>query len=285
MITLAVQLTLRQLSTTVVGTDHAKVKGAFDFLKTINNFTLQFPATAGPPRAFSGIAFDKHPNGDKFISFRIVLLAQYCKPTTFTHFAHLVHEYATLDALRTPVLAMMTLIGDVTFTIYKGYTMLKQVGKLRERLMINRIPEETDLNEEYVQISTTVREDVGKFIFAHLVQLVRTERNPAVLSVAQLTVTTGFLRLMANQVGPLDKDEFGHLHPAIAAMQMTARLAFEGIQTETKRRDLLDWSIGWYKRQIELDYGKQYKNVTESEAVGQLGLQYLPPCKPWSLCG
>jgi hypothetical protein len=82
---------------------------------------------------------------------------------------------------------------------------------------------------------------------------------------------------MANIVGPLDRDDFGHLHPTIASMQMAARLAFEGFQTETKRRDILDWSISWYKRQIELDYGKQYKNVTESEAVGQLGLQYLHP--------
>jgi len=267
---LAVRLTLNFLSQTVVGTDHTKVKGAFEFLKTINNFTLQFPATTAPPRAFQGVAFDKHPYGDKFIAFRVVLLGQYCHPATFTRFAQLIHEYATLDATRNPVLAMMTLIGDVTFTIYKGYSTLKHVGKIRERLLLGS--PELDLNEEYQQIYSTVRE-VGKFIFAHLVKLIQTERNPAVLSVAQLTMATASLRTMANIVGPLDRDDFGHLHPAFAAMQMTARLAFEGFQTETKRRDVLDWSISWYKRQIELDYGKQFKNVTESEAVGQLGLQ------------
>ena len=264
---LAVQLTLKQLS---LGTDHTKVKGAFDFLKTVNNFTLQFPSTTGPPRAFSGVAFDKPPNGDKFIALRIALLSEYCHPAIFIRFSQLIHDYTALDATRNPVLPMMTLIGEVAFTIFKGYATVKHVGKLRERLLAQN--PEGDLNAEYQKISITVL-DFGKFIFEHLTKLIQTEKNPAVLSVAQLTMTTAFLRTMANAVGPLDGDELGRMHPAIAAMQMTARLAFKGFQTETKRRDILDWSISWFKRQIELDYGKQYKNVSELEAIGQHGIQ------------
>jgi hypothetical protein len=60
------------------------------------------------------------------------------------------------------------------------------------------------------------------------------------------------------------------------AMKMTARLAFEGFTTETKRRDILEWSVNWYKRQMELDYGRHRQTLMEMEAVGTQGLLYFP---------
>jgi len=95
------------------------------------------------------------------------------------------------------------------------------------------------------------------------------------LSVAQLTMTTRVLRSIAQIVGPLDIDEpVTDIQKPVAAMKMIARLAFEGFTTETKRQDILNWSVNWYKRQIEIDYGRQYKGLsTEVEAVGYIGLQ------------
>jgi len=133
---------------------------------------------------------------------------------------------------------------------------------------------EIDLDDNFSQIHDTMRH-LGKFIYNHLVKLIRTESNLTILSVAQLTMTTSFLRLFATDLGPLDTDEKRDITPIIGAMQMTTRLAFEGLTTETKRLDLFDWSVNWYKRQIELDFGKGFSHkVTDPDAVGHSGLLY-----------
>jgi hypothetical protein len=146
--------------------------------------------------------------------------------------------------------------------------------KFKERLRIN--DPEIDLDDNFAQISNIER-DIGKCIYHHLVTLFRTEGNASILSLAQLTMTTSFLRILAIDLGPFDTEEVINVVPAVAAMQMTARLAFEGLTTETKRRDILDWSVNWYKRQMELDYGKIYKTVAESESVGHAGIVYNLP--------
>ena len=248
--------------------DHQRIKGAFEFLKIVT--TCQSPASLPQlPRAFTGYAFDKPPYGSYLMTFRFVLLGHYCRPAVYTRFSELIHDYTLLDGTRYPILQMMTLIGEVSFHIFKCYKQLRTVAKLRERL---RIPDpEIDLDDNFMQVSNTERE-LGKFIYNHLVKMIRTENNTSILSLAQLTMTTSFLRLLATEVGPLDTDEVTTSAATIAAMQMTARLAFEGLTTETKRRDLLDWTVNWYKRQMELDYGKSYKAVSEPESVGRAGI-------------
>ncbi len=246
----------------------------FDFFKSINTFTFQLPppTTVQQPRAFSGFAYDKPPFVGALIPFRFVLLSQYCRPAVFARFSQLVQDYALLDGTRYPILSMMSLIGEVSLNIFKCYNTLKSVAKLKERL---RMPNpEIDLEDNFTQIQETMRQ-LGKFIYNHLVKLIRTESNPTILSLAQLTMTTTFLRLFATHVGPLDTDETTNVTPVIAAMQMTARLAFEGLTTQTKRLDLFDWSVNWYKRQMELDFGKGYsQKVTDPDAVGHPGILY-----------
>lgn len=221
------------------------------------------------PRAFTGYAFDKPPYGSHLMTFRFHLLGYYSRPPIFQLFSQLIHQYPSLDGARYPVLSMMTLIGEVSFHIFKVYKQLKPVAKLKERL---RIPDsEIDLEDNYIQIYNIERE-IGKFIYNHLVGLIRTEENTSTLSVAQLSMTTTFLRALAIEMGPLDIVEPTNLIANVTAMQMTARLAFEGIMTETKRRDLLDWSVSWYKRQLELDFGRNIK--AEPDAVGHVGVTY-----------
>jgi hypothetical protein len=269
---LAVQLTLKLLSNVDVNTDHKKIKGAFEFLKIVAT-CHSTSSLSQIPRAFSGYAFDKPPSSSHLAIFRFVLLGHYCRPPVFTRFSQIIRDYALLDGSRYPVLTMITLIGEVSLHIFKIYKQLKAVAKLKERL---RIPDrEIDLDDNFLQISKLERE-IGKFIYGHLVKLIRMESNTLILSVAQLTMTTSFLRHLAIETGPLDTDEMTNSAPAIAAMQMTARLASEGFTTETKRRDLLEWTVSWYKRQMELDYGKAYKAVTEPDSVGVQGIVYLP---------
>jgi hypothetical protein len=269
---LAVQLTLNQLPEAAV-LDHAKLKAAFEFLKTVNAFAFQFPPIVTPPRAFSGYLFDKPPYADKLITLRFALLGQYCQLDVFNQCSRIVRDYAVQDGNRYPVLPMMTLIGEILSCIFKCYTSLRAVTRLKERLLANS--PDSDLNDNYVKTLEIVRE-VGKFVHTHLLNLIRTEPSASILSVAQLTVTSNFLRVLATQVGPLDTDKILNVHPIVAAMQMSARLVFEGLATETNRRDILDWSVAWVKRQMELDYGMQHKNVIDSDiAVGQQGIVYL----------
>lgn len=167
---------------------------------------------------------------------------------------------------------MMTLIGEVSLNIFKCYKTLKSVARLKERLRMSN--PEIDLDDNFSQIHDTMRH-IGKFIYNHLVKLIRTESNPTILSLAQLTMTTAFLRLFATDLGPLDTDEKTDIIPLIAAMRMTVRLVFEGLTTETKRLDLFDWSVNWYKRQMELDYQKGFsQKVTDPDAVGHHGILY-----------
>jgi hypothetical protein len=128
-----------------------------------------------------------------------------------------------------------------------------------------------------------ITRDIGKFIYSYLVNLIRTEENPAVLSIAQLSMTASFLRNMALHVGALDMDELSNANaakstPRMIAMKMAARLAFEGFTTETKRRDLADWSGAWFRRQIDLDLHANDPRRTHlpwDEVVGFDGVKYI----------
>ena len=273
---LSVQLTLKYLEQVVVGVDDAKVKGSLDFLKTINAFTLQ-SISAPPPRAFSGYAFDKTPYGEKMLTLRVVLLGHYCKPTVFVRFTKLVKDYSVLNNNEHSVLSMMTLVGEVALSVFRCYRNLKGVSRVKDRMRYTLgLSADADLTDNFDKVMRHMR-DLGEFMHTHLTSLIRSEQNTSILSVAQLTMTSGFLRSVALYVGALDRNVPVDSDPAEAAfkaMQMSARLAFEGFITETKRHDILDWSVCWVKRQMELDYGKSFRNATEAEAVGQPGIAY-----------
>jgi hypothetical protein len=254
-----------------IAVDQTRIKTAFEFLKNINSFTLYLALGASAPRAFSGFAFDKNPHVGYLNSFRFALLGLYCRSEVFLRFSQIIHDYAGLDRHRHPTLAMMTLIGEVALVVFKCYKTLKGVAKLKERLTM--LVPDINLEENYSKIFHTMR-DLGKFMHHYLITLIQTEHNNAVLNVAQLTMTVSFLRTIAVEVGPLDTDDLAGSTAGLAAMRMTARIAFEGLCTPTKRKELLDWAVNWFKRQIELDYGRHQKGVVDPEAVGHAGIMY-----------
>lgn len=268
---LAARLCLLYLSNVTVGTDQSRVKASLDFLKTLNAFSLQ--AASSIPRAFQGYTWDQYPHLDESIKLRFALLGHYCTPVVFTRFKQLVQDYSKLNSREHSVLAMMTLVAEVAYPICKSYKLHKAISKIKDRLR-TILGADADLDENYEAVMSLTR-DMGAILHAHVINLMRTEENTSILSVAQLTMTTRVLRSIAQIVGPLDIDEpVTDTEKPIAAMKMIARLAFEGFTTETKRQDILNWSVNWYKRQIEIDYGRQYKGLsTEVEAVGYVGLQ------------
>ena len=231
---------------------------------------------SGPsPRAFQGHAFDKNPNGERLLAFRIVLLAQYAKPTVFRRFSQIVEDYSVLNSTEHSVLSMMTLASDVALSIFRCYSNIKTITRFRDRLQQILGPD-ADLNGIWLEVKGIFR-DLGKFLLNHLLKLMRTEENTSILGIAQLTMTSSLLRAMALLVGPLDTEDFDPMYPALEAMKMAARIAFEGFTSDTKRQDILEWSVGWYKRQMELDYDRHARSMVEVEAVGPHGLLYLPP--------
>jgi hypothetical protein len=240
-------------------------------MRTVNSFAMPIPPPAPVPRAFSGYAFDKSPYIERIITFRFILLGLYCNPDHFNRLIRFVEDYANLENAHS-VLSMMTLIGEYALPIFIAYRKLKMVQKLKERLQ--HIYQGIDLNENFEKIEQAMRK-LGKTILARLVMLIRTEENTSVLSVAQLTMTTTFLRALALEIGPLDTDEPVTGNMAIPAMEMAARLAFEGLATQTKRKDIFEWTVNWFKRQMELDFTKHSRtpNVGGSEAVGFAGIQ------------
>jgi hypothetical protein len=268
----AVKITIAHLFDVIVGVDDAKVKGALDFLKVVNNFALWMASTP-LPRAFQGHSFDKSPNGERLLAFRIALLVQYATPSVFRRLNQIAEEYSVLNSNEHSVLSMMTLVGDVALSVFRCYWNIKNITRFKDRLRQTLGPD-TDLNENLMEVKSIFR-DLGKFLLNHLLRLMRTEENTSILGIAQLTMTTSILRTMSLFVGPLDTDDIEPVASPLEAMKMTARIAFEGFTSDTKRRDLLEWSVGWYKRQMELDYGRQTRAV-EVEAVGLPGLLYLP---------
>lgn len=270
----AVKITIAHLFDVIVGVDDAKVKGSLDFLKVVNNFALWMNSSP-LPRAFQGHAFDKNPNGERLLAFRIVLLVQYVKPTVFRRLSQIAEEYSVLNSTEHSVLSMMTLASDVASSIFRCYSNIKNITRFRDRLRQTLGPD-TDLNANLFEVRSIFR-DLGKFLLNHLLRLMRTEENTSVLGVAQLTMTTSLLRTMSLLVGPLDTEEFDPVYSAQEAMKMAARIAFEGFTSDTKRQDILEWSVGWYKRQMEMDYDRHPKAMVEVEAVGPHGLLYLSP--------
>jgi len=166
-------------------------------------------------------------------------------------------------------LSLMTLIGEVTLKVFPTYMLLNNAMKAKQ--FISSTHPGINFEERFPIIFRSAR-DIGKFIYSYLLNLIRTEENPAVLSIAQLSMTTSFLRIMAIHVGALDTDEMSKDDPRMTAMKMTAGLAFEGLTTETKRRDLADWSVSWFRNQIDIDYTGQ----EHPESVGPDGIQYFP---------
>ena len=182
-------------------------------------------------------------------------------------------SYSKLNKHEHSVLAMMTLVAEVAYPMFKSYKLHNKINRLKERIKSSLGPN-ADLDANYEQLNNLMM-DMGKCLHSHVFELMRTEENSSILSVAQLTMTVGVLRAIAQIVGPLDADPVPEDEKSLAAMQMIARLAFQGFMSETKREDILNWSVGWFKRQIELDYGKEYRRFTgEPEAVGGRGLSY-----------
>lgn len=273
---LAVRITLTHLSEVVVGVDDAKVKGSLDFLKAVNAFGLLVNSVP-LPRAFSAFSFDKNHNAEKLLAFRISLLVQYSKPSVFRRLAQIAQEYSVLNSNEHSVLSMMTLVGEVALSAFRNYWNVRNITRFNERLQ-QAIGPEIDLNQNLIEVMGIFR-DLGKFILNHLLRSMETEENTSILGIAQLTMTCAFLRAVAFLVGPLDIDDSEDIDPQyfpLEAMKMSARLAFEGFTTETKRRDILDWSVSWFKRQMELDYGRLHRTMMEADAVGKHGLMYCP---------
>ena len=263
---LVCRLTFLQLSDTAIQIDYAPTKAAFDFLKLVNSFTCNLPPTTCP-RAFSAATFDRGPLRDKLISFHFALLTLYLRPETFNVFSQLVVDCSANDGSSS--LSLMTLIGEVTLKVFPTYMLLNNAMKAKQ--FISSTHPGINFEERFPIIFRSAR-DIGKFIYSYLLNLIRTEENPAVLSIAQLSMTTSFLRIMAIHVGALDTDEMSKDDPRMTAMKMTAGLAFEGLTTETKRRDLADWSVSWFRNQIDIDYTGQ----EHPESVGPDGIQYFP---------
>ena len=264
------------LSEVVVGIDDAKVKASLDFLKTVNAFGLLVNSVP-LPRAFSAFAFDKNVNAEKLLAFRISLLVQYSKPSVFRRLARIAEEYSVLNANEHSVLSMMTLVGEVALSAFRNYWSVRNITRFNERLQ-QAMGSDIDLNHNLTEVMGVFR-DLGKFILNHLLSLMKTEENTSILGIAQLIMTSSFLRAVACLVGPLDIDDSQNMDPQyfhLEAMKMSARLAFKGFTTETKRRDILDWSVSWFKRQMEFDYGRLHRTMMEADAVGTHGLMYSP---------
>jgi hypothetical protein len=246
-----------------------------DFLKVPNSFALQAPLAI--PRAFQGYAWDKPPHLEESIKLRFALLGQYCTVTVFERFKQLMDDYSKLNKHEHSVLAMMTLVAEVAYPICKSYKQHNRITRVKERIKASLQPD-ADLDANYDKV-VVLMTDMGNCLYNHVIMSMRTEENSSILSVAQLTTTVGVLRAIALVVGPLGRvlvteadDDKG-----LAAMKMTARIAFEGFSIDTKRQDILNWSVSWFKRQIELDYGKEYGRYTaEPDAVGGAGLTYSP---------
>ena len=177
----------------------------------------------------------------------------------------------------------MTWATAICLGIFRGYQSFTSIHKFRERL---RIPDpEIDLGANYRECNDHVI-SVARSLYAETVRMIHRETNPSVLGVAQLQITAALLRNAALDLGPLDTpsddekagDEMEGvamgIMPNVAAMQMAARLAFEGLSADTQRRDVFDWSMNWFKRQIELDYagGKGQRGSQEPDTVGHPGL-------------
>jgi hypothetical protein len=219
----------------------------------------------------SNYAFDKPPHAASLIALKFALLGQYCTPVVFERFARLVNDYLALDVNGHLVLSMITLVGEIALTIFQFFKQLKGVRMLRERMRQTH-GEDADLDDIYVTVEGIMR-DIGKSIHGRLIGMIRTETSSSILNVAQLTMTHNFLRCATYVLGPLDSDnDTDYNDDKFRAMRYSARLAFEGFTTESRRRDILEWSLNWFRRQLDMDYQKTYKNTMDADAVGQRGL-------------
>jgi hypothetical protein len=219
----------------------------------------------------SNYAFDKPPHAASLIAFKFALLGQYCTQVVFKRFARLVDDYLALDVNGHLVLSMITLVGEVALTIFQFFKQLKGVRMLMERMRQTH-GEDADLDDIYVTVEGIMR-DIGKSIQGRFVGMIRTETSSSILNVAQLTLTHHFLHCATFLLGPLDGEgDTDFDDDKFRAMRYSARLAFEGFTTESKRRDILEWSLHWFRRRLDMDYQKTYKNTNDPEAVGHRGL-------------
>ena len=182
----------------------------------------------------------------------------------------------------------MTGATTLCLGIFRGYKSLVSIHKFRERL---RIPDPAiNLDANYRECNDHLI-SLARFLYVQTVQMIHRETSPSILGVAQLQMTAALLRNAALDLGPLDtpsdNEKEGNemegiamgIMPNVAAMQMAARLAFEGLSAETQRKDVFDWSVNWFKRQIELDCagGKGQRGVHEPDTVGHPGVLYGSP--------
>jgi hypothetical protein len=267
-----------------------KWKATLDFLKLTHAFVNIPPhhSTALVPRVFQG-AFDKVPAAQAYANLRLTVFTYLCRPTTFTALSNLATAFSAEHVpsqLKYASLQMMTTVTELAFGIFRGSKSLFPVHKFRERL---RMPDPSiDVDGEYRECSASVTA-LGRFLYTQTVHLIHTEMNPSVLSVAQLPMTAALLRVVALEMGVLDttpSEEAGDdgmegvamgVTQNVAAMQMAARLAFEGLCTETGRRDIFDWSVNWFKRQMELDCSLKGQGRGEPDTVGHPGVLYRAP--------
>jgi hypothetical protein len=168
---------------------------------------------------------------------------------------------------------MITLVAEVALSIFKSYKMLRNVAKLKDRLR-QELGADVNLEDNLLQIEDIMGE-IASRIHSRLLDMIRTESNPSILSLAQLTMTTTIIRWIILNAGPFEQDTEVELDHTMSAMTTTARLVFTGFTTETKRRDILEWAVSWFKHQMDIDYHKMHKTTNDIDAVGQAGLQYV----------
>ena len=267
--TLSVQIThLYLLIAQPTPQNTLKLKAALDYLKLVNSLLPLCMA----PRAFQSIPFDKPPHADKLQHFRVVLLALYAKPRLYERFNEMARAYVSM-AGEGSVVQMLTCIGEVAAVSFRGYKQYRAINIFQARLRKNESPE-FNLDNNLSNVETLLRQ-LARLTHAHVLQLICVEQSTSVLNVTYLASLTNVLRMMAVLVGDFTQEDTSDgvvVDSALVGMQVCARFVVEGFSSETGRRDLWEWSMFWFRRQMEIDHQKMSKNYGGNDAVGQFGL-------------
>jgi len=262
------KLILLYFSKLTPSADYAKIAQSLDYLRHLNTCALQ--ARPVLPRAFSAFEMDKRPSSDYFVPFRFGLLAYYCAPQHFELFRSLIMNLSKLNERGYSVLNMMTSVTEIAWYIVKTYKQLRNITKVKERLAMF-CPPEVDVEQNYMTI-VAILVDMGKVFYDHVAGLIHSEANPAIFSVSQAKSTATVLRKVIVLAGVWDSEPMHDEKKLLVGMQMSARLAFGTFTSATKRQDLLNWAVGWYGHQLQIDFTKDTTQYPEPDAVGYQGI-------------
>jgi hypothetical protein len=269
----SVKVILLYVSKLTPSADYSKVSQSIDYIRRLNSSVLQ-PRQA-LPKVFSAFDLDKRPNSDYIITLRFSLLAYYCTPEHFDLFRTLFIGFSKLKEQGYSALNMMTSVMDIAFLIFKAYKLYRNITKLKDQLLLLLEPE-ANVDDNFSRIKD-ILVDMAKFFYNHIEEFIRTESNPAILGASQVNNIAGLLRAVINVAGPWDAEPMPDDKKVLTSMQMISRLAFGAITSETKRRDLLNWAMGWYGHQLQIDFSRDSSQYPDPNAVGWQGIQYRLP--------